>query len=124
MESIEMFGRDAQLHAALRRCVPQLAASLEHDHRDLPRVRVAYRNLGPWLVSWDGSSYRWRSGPHTDHLLPADAEQAAAAIAETIGAAVMPSPTEGGRPEPCGPGPDGADPGPRSPATDPRRRCT
>ncbi|MFD0900612.1 hypothetical protein [Actinomadura sediminis] len=88
MESIEMFGRDAQLHAALRRCAPQMAASLERDDRDLPHVRVTYRWLGPRFVAWDGGTYRWRTGPAAGRRLPDDAEKAAAEIAREMGAEV------------------------------------
>lgn len=91
-----MFGRDAQLHAALRRRAPQMAASLERDDTDMPRVRVTYRNVGPRLVAWDGATYRWRSGPVEGDRLPCDAEQAADVIAEALGAATGPSRTEDG----------------------------
>ncbi|OLT13238.1 hypothetical protein BJF79_20985 [Actinomadura sp. CNU-125] len=91
MESIEMFGRDAQLHAALRRCAPQMTVSLDRDVRDLPHVRVAYRELGPWFVSWDGQTYRWRTGPVAGRWLPIDAEEAAVKIARRMGAAVKSS---------------------------------
>lgn len=96
METIEMFGRDAQLHAALRRRAPQIAASLERDGRNLPRVRVTYRQVGPLIVSWDGATYRWRSGPKKGGRLPCDAEEAADVIVEAFGAATPSPETESG----------------------------
>ncbi|WP_433225639.1 hypothetical protein [Actinomadura formosensis] len=83
----DLFGPAERLHAAVRRRAPQVAAAIVRDEEDgLRRVRVTYRDAGPWLVGWDGAAYEWRSGPASGLPLPADPERAAGSIAAALGA--------------------------------------
>lgn len=85
----DVFGPVEVLHAAVRRCVPQVAAAIVLDEDEgLRRVRDTYRDVGPYLVGWDGTAYEWRSGPASGLPLPADPERAAASIAAALGAPV------------------------------------
>ncbi|TYB44252.1 hypothetical protein [Actinomadura chibensis] len=81
------FGPAERLHAAVRRCAPQIAAApVQDEEAGLTRVIVTYRDAGPWLIRWDGTSYTWHNGPHKDTRLGPDPETAAARVATTLGA--------------------------------------
>ncbi|WP_067793135.1 hypothetical protein [Actinomadura formosensis] len=90
----DIFGPAEKLHAAVRRRAPQVAAAIELDEKEgLRRVRVTYRNAGPYLVGWDGTAYEWRSGPASGLPLPPDPERAADSIAAALGALVRREPS-------------------------------
>jgi hypothetical protein len=90
----EIFGPAEVLHAAVRRRAPQVAAAIVLDEQEgLRRVRVTYRDAGPYLVGWDGTAYEWRSGPASGLPLPADPERAADSIATALGAPVHQGPS-------------------------------
>ncbi|NVI91188.1 hypothetical protein [Actinomadura sp. BRA 177] len=89
----DMFGPAEKLHAAVRRRAPQVAAAVVLDEEaGLRRVRVTYRDAGPYLVGWDGTTYEWRSGPASGLPLPTDPERAADSIAAALGALVPKEP--------------------------------
>ncbi|TDD59944.1 hypothetical protein E1293_46040, partial [Actinomadura darangshiensis] len=60
----DIFGPAEVLHAAVRRRAPQVAVAIVLDEEEgLRRVSVTYRDVGPYLVGWDGTAYEWRTGP-------------------------------------------------------------
>ncbi|MFB4308453.1 hypothetical protein [Actinomadura sp. GTD37] len=91
----DMFGPAEKSHAAVRRRAPQVAAAIVLDEESgVRRLRVTYRDAGPYIVGWGGTAYEWRSGPASGLPLPADAERAADSIAAALGALAPPEPSD------------------------------
>ncbi|QXJ20710.1 hypothetical protein AGRA3207_001473 [Actinomadura graeca] len=103
---VEPFGPLDALYAAVRRRAPQVSAICARPtgtfYRSTPerravtedalRLRVSYREETERMITWDehGGVYRWTTGPDSGAAIPADTEQAAARIAEALGASADP----------------------------------
>ncbi|MFI0484902.1 hypothetical protein [Actinomadura sp. 9N215] len=87
MLNLDDWGPVEQLVATIRRRAPQLAASIVPDEETgLRHVRVTYRHDGPLEARWHSACYHYRRGDGLWKALPADAEEAANALAEELGA--------------------------------------
>lgn len=83
---LDPFGPADKVYAAIKRLAPQVRAEIVKDlGTGLRHVQVTYRGSGPWRIEWDGTRYRWTSGPHAAARLASDPEDAANEIGEQLG---------------------------------------